>query len=310
VISKSAARLIPGVFYNYYAPRAGQLCGQYIVVPLSDFDGKPLHARTPKGAFKLRLNRTEVVRRKANCVLPIFPLKKRYNLANYSLEGQGGAAIDVPNQGYDDVPDDDTRTAATEDVVYDSQLYDYVLPASKTIDALSITAKPDGQGVVVEQVHPIKYLWDHLPLLHGSLTEIFPEDIRQPPPIAGDSVVTGDGSVDPAAPAVDPDTDIHQSPFPASSGVGEDVEDTTSRPESITEIDILKKLLQVDFCHSSWTNFDTTTWQSHPGVYLVYKSNNTVNMPQINGRGVPLILVRLTGLDGRWLGHILRPPIP
>ena len=119
------------MFYDYYTPRAGQLCGQYIVVPLSDFDGKPLHARTPQGAFKLRLNRTEVVRRKAMCVLPIFPLKKRYNLANYSLEGQGGAAIDVPNQGYDDVPDDDTRTAATEDVVYDSQLYDYVLPASK-----------------------------------------------------------------------------------------------------------------------------------------------------------------------------------
>ena len=91
--------------------------------------------------------------------------------------------------------------------------------------------------------------------------------------------------MDQAAEAVDPDTDVHQSPFPASSGVGEDIEDTTSRPESITEIEILKTLLQADFSHSSWTNFDSTTWQSRPGFYLVYKSNNTVNMPQINGRG-------------------------
>ena len=116
-----------------------------------------MHARTPKGAFKFRLNRTEVVRRKANCVLRIFPLKKRYNLANYSLEGQDGAAIDIPNGGFDDIPDDDARTTATEDVVYDSQIYDYVLPASKSIDALSISTKPDGRGVVIERVHPVEY---------------------------------------------------------------------------------------------------------------------------------------------------------
>ena len=126
--------------------------------------------------------------------------------------------------------------------MHDSQLYDYVLPASKTIDALSISTKPGGQGVVIERVHPVKYLWDNLPELHESLTEIFPEEIRQPPPDAGALLGTGDGAVEPAAEAVDPDADVHQSPFPASSGVGEDVEDMLSRRDSVTEIDILKKL--------------------------------------------------------------------
>ena len=115
------------------------LCGQYIVISLCDFDGKPLQARTHKSAFRLRLNRTEVVRRKANCVLLIFPLKKRYNQANYSLEGVDGSAIDPPGGGYDDVPDDDERTTVTDDVVYDTQIYDYVLPATKTIYALSVS---------------------------------------------------------------------------------------------------------------------------------------------------------------------------
>ena len=112
---------------------------------------------------------------------------------------------------------------------------------------------------------------------------------------------------EPSAAATEPDVDVHQSPFPASSGVGEDVEDTTPRPESITEIDILKKLLQVDFSHPSWTDFQSTTWQSYPGFYLVYESNTTINMPQIMGVAVHLTLVRLMGLDGRWRGLMLRP---
>ena len=73
-LAKSAGRLMPGVFLDYYTPRGGQLSGQYIVCPLTDFDGRPLQANTPKSAFKFRLNRTEVVRRKATCVVPIFPL--------------------------------------------------------------------------------------------------------------------------------------------------------------------------------------------------------------------------------------------
>ena len=73
-LPKTANRLIAGIFLDYYTPRAGQLSGQYIVCPLSDFEGKSLHQAVNKSEFRLRLNRTEVVRRKANSVLPIFPL--------------------------------------------------------------------------------------------------------------------------------------------------------------------------------------------------------------------------------------------
>ena len=93
-LPKASGRLIPRIFLDYYTPRAGELSNQYIVCPLSDFDGKPLHVATPKTEYKLRLNRTEVVRRKANCILPIFPLKKRYNSANYSLDGADGNAVE------------------------------------------------------------------------------------------------------------------------------------------------------------------------------------------------------------------------
>ena len=90
----------------------------------------------------------------------------------------------------------------------------------------------------------MKYLWDNLPESQEHLVGIFPEDIRQPVPAADDLSVVGGGAVpDPAAAADGADADVHQSPFPASSGVGEDVEDMASRPESITEIEILKKLL-------------------------------------------------------------------
>lgn len=174
--------------------------------------------------------------------------------------------------GFDDIPDDDERTIVTDDVVYDTQIYDYVLPATKTVHELSVSAKPGGGGVVVERIHPVKYAWAKLPEMQDHLIGIFPEDLRQPTPAAVELNLEGTGvASEPAAAEVGPDADVHQSPFPASSGIGEDVEDTAARPESFTEIDILKKLLQVDFSHPSWTGFESTHWQSYPGFYLVYK---------------------------------------
>ena len=72
-LPKAAGRLIPGLFLDYYTPRAGQLSGQFIVCPLADFDGCPLQLSTPTSAFKLRLNRAEVIKRKPNCVWYRFP---------------------------------------------------------------------------------------------------------------------------------------------------------------------------------------------------------------------------------------------
>ena len=109
-LPKSSGRLLPGIFLDYYTPRAGELSGQFIVCPLADFDGKSLHVSAPKSTFKLRLNRTEVIKRKANCVMPIFPLKARYNKANYSLDGADGSAIDLSSsKDYAEVIDDVTE---------------------------------------------------------------------------------------------------------------------------------------------------------------------------------------------------------
>ena len=89
-------RLIPGLVLDHYTPRAGQLSGQFIVCPLVDFDGCPLTPFSPKSAFNLRLNRTEVIKRKPNFVLPISSLEQRHHKANYSLGGADGFAIDLP----------------------------------------------------------------------------------------------------------------------------------------------------------------------------------------------------------------------
>ena len=283
-LPKCAGRLIPGVFLDYYTPRGGELSGQFIVVPLVDFVGKPLHITTPKSAYKLRLNRTEVVRRKANCVMPIFPLKARYNKANYSLDGHGGEAVEtsaVPD--FSDIPDDAEDTSITEDVVYDAYIYDYVLPASKEVDALCITPAGGRGGVEVKRMHPTKYMWDHLPEFHGYLTEIFPADLRgsvpSPAAFSPTEVVDRDVPVE-----ADPALDVAESPFPDMIGVGEP-EDRSSAPESVTEIEILRKLLTIDFNHASWTGHETTHWQQNNAYYIVYKANSNINMPSINGRG-------------------------
>lgn len=98
-LPKSSGRLTPGIFSDYYTPHGGELIGQYSVCPLVDFDGRSLHSNAPKSTFKLRLNRTEVVRRRPNCVLPIFPLKVRYNRANYPLDSEDSPAVDVASGG-------------------------------------------------------------------------------------------------------------------------------------------------------------------------------------------------------------------
>ena len=113
---------------------------------LADFDGKSLRTSGPKFTLKLRLNRTEVLKRKANCVMPISPLKARYNKANYSLDGADGSAIDLSgSQDFAEVIDDAAEDAVSEDVVFDPLIYDYIPPASKEVDALTISAAP-GRG--------------------------------------------------------------------------------------------------------------------------------------------------------------------
>ena len=159
-------------------PRAGELSGQFIVVPLVDFDGKALHASEPKSSFKLRLNRTEVVRRKANHVVPISPLEARYNKSNYSLDGAYGPAVDVVHsEEHGDLTDREYGALVSEDVVYDPLIYDYVLPSSKEVDALTVSAAPGRGGIDIARTHPAKYRWDQMPEFHSFMKDSFPESI-------------------------------------------------------------------------------------------------------------------------------------
>ena len=69
-----------------------------------------------------------------------------YNRCNYSLDGQGGPAVDiVQSSDHGDITDNEDGAIVSEDVVYDPLIYDYVLPSSKTVDALTISAAP-GRG--------------------------------------------------------------------------------------------------------------------------------------------------------------------
>ena len=70
-----------------------------------------------------------------------------------------------------------------------------------------------------------------MPELHGYHADIFPPDVRSPPPVEAAPIAEGgDGVAD-----LDPNSDITQSPFPEAPGVALDSEDSAGMPESITE---------------------------------------------------------------------------
>ena len=85
--AKTDSRQEPGIFLNYYQDPDGRFSGQYLVCPLSDFAGKNLHHRVGAAHFNLRVHRTEVVRKPALTDDPIYPLRRKYWIANYTVEG-------------------------------------------------------------------------------------------------------------------------------------------------------------------------------------------------------------------------------
>ena len=73
-------------------------------------------------------------------------VEARYNKANYSLDGPDGSALDLNDRrNYGDITDTEESRAVSEDVIFDPLIYDYVLPASKEVDALTISSAP-GRG--------------------------------------------------------------------------------------------------------------------------------------------------------------------
>ena len=71
--AKVESNLVAGIFLDYYMGPDGKFSGQYICVSLEDFVGKNLHCRVERQHFKLRLHRSEVLRRPTTTAnQPIF----------------------------------------------------------------------------------------------------------------------------------------------------------------------------------------------------------------------------------------------
>ena len=77
---------MPGLFMGYVLDPGGKWSGEYYVVSLAAFAGKPLHRRTPANELRVHVQRIrELLPVTQNDVF--FPLREAYNKANYTLEG-------------------------------------------------------------------------------------------------------------------------------------------------------------------------------------------------------------------------------
>ena len=94
-----------------------------------------------------------------------------------------------------------------------------------------------------------------------------------------------------AIPALSPDIDDDLAavfPILPDAMPAGDIQDNNTVPESVTEVEIIRRLLTVDLNHDSWQAYESTHWQSYPAYYIVYKANSNINMPAINGKnGAP-----------------------
>ena len=84
--SKFEGDAAAGVFLGYVLDPGGKWSGEYYVVDLSAFAGKPLHRATPAAKLKVHVQRV----RELNPVSPedvYFPLRNAYEKANFTLAG-------------------------------------------------------------------------------------------------------------------------------------------------------------------------------------------------------------------------------
>lgn len=96
VNTKVESNLVAGIFLDYYIGPDGKFSGQYICVCLEDFVGKNLHRRVERQHFKLRLHRTEVLRRPNTVDHPVFPLRRKNIASNYTMKGLESRGVDLP----------------------------------------------------------------------------------------------------------------------------------------------------------------------------------------------------------------------
>ena len=71
-VAKVESNLRAGIFLDYYVGPSGLFTGQYICVVLEDFVGENLHRAVARQHFRLRLHRTEVLKRPVGVSQPLF----------------------------------------------------------------------------------------------------------------------------------------------------------------------------------------------------------------------------------------------
>ena len=74
---------------------------------------------------------------------------------------------------------------------------------------------------------------------------------------------------------VDPVDVPTDAPFPVLPDVipTEEADVRVDLPESVTEIEIVRRLLAVDFNNECCKDYESTHWQMFPAYYIVYKAN-------------------------------------
>ena len=107
----------------------GKFTGQYICVGLEDFVGKSLHTRIDRQHFKLRLHRTEVLRRPVSAPCPVFPLRRKYVASNWTLKRLESKDVEI------------TTTSADPDIKVDANLFPTAPQAER--DAVEIMLNHD-----------------------------------------------------------------------------------------------------------------------------------------------------------------------
>ena len=186
--AKIDASLRPGVFLDYYFDPSGRFSGQYVVCDLEDFAGKNLNYRIGPQEFKLRLHRTEVVRDPIGTDTVIFPLKRKFWRANYTVEGiedtQKGLEDDTKIDDFASlkpvVPEKELEDAKAELLHGEGIDFKYSRDGKKLpIDSSGTWIRKGAKNWRPEEV-PLS-MWKRNPDLHEEWRSLFPDSRRYTP---------------------------------------------------------------------------------------------------------------------------------
>lgn len=137
-----------------------------------------------RNSFKLRLHRTEVLRRPISSTISVVPLRKKYMAYNYTLEGvetrgidKGDATPDPDVQVHGDLvpPNAPADEPVADQVVINPDVFTYeeahkVLKDGRVVQKDPVPGKWSRRPVGVE-----KEIWDRLPHLHKHLQRVGPK---------------------------------------------------------------------------------------------------------------------------------------